>query len=154
MNTITVTDRIEKTVRLRAPRTKVWQAITTAEKFGSWFGVRLDGQFAAGTTVHGRITMPGYDHLTVEMRVERIEPERLFAYRWHPYAVDPQIDYSAEPMTLVEFTLDDQDGETVLTIVESGFDRIPLSRRAEAYRMNDGGWAAQAGRIERYVTEA
>ena len=146
------TDRIEKKVVLRAPRSRVWRAITTAEEFGAWFRMNLDGEFAEGGTVRGRLTHPGYEHVTLEMRVERIEPERYFSYRWHPYAIDPAVDYSAEPTTLVEFTLQDTEGGTALTIVESGFDRIPLARRAEAFRMNDQGWAGEIKNLERYVS--
>lgn len=146
-----VADRIEKRVVLRAPRARVWRAIADAAEFGSWFGVRLEGSFAAGRTVRGQITYPGYEHLTMEMQIERIEPERYFAYRWHPYAVDPKIDYSNEPTTLVEFTLADAEDGTVLTIVESGFDRIPVTRRADAFRMNEGGWTEQARNVERHV---
>ena len=146
------TDRIEKKVVLRAPRSRVWRAITTAEEFGAWFRMNLDGEFAEGGTVRGRLTHPGYEHVTLEMRVERIEPERYFSYRWHPYAIDPAVDYSAEPTTLVEFTLQDTEGGTALTIVESGFDRIPLARRAEAFRMNDQGWAGQIKNLTRYVS--
>lgn len=145
------TDRIEKTIVLRAPRSRVWQAVTTAEEFGAWFGVKLAGSFAPGARVNGRITTPGYDHLSFEMVIERVEPERLFSYRWHPYAIDPKVDYSSEPMTLCEFTLDDVPEGTRLTIVESGFDRIPAARRAEAFRMNEGGWGGQLGNIERYL---
>jgi len=137
---------------LRAPRSRVWRAITTAEEFGAWFRMNLDGEFAEGGTVRGKLTHPGYEHMTLEMLVERIEPERYFSYRWHPYAIDPALDYSAEPTTLVEFTLQDTEGGTALTIVESGFDRIPLARRAEAFRMNDQGWAGQIKNIERYVS--
>ncbi len=150
---MTNTDRIEKKVILRAPRSRVWRAITAAEEFGAWFGVRLDGAFAQGATVRGKITYPGYEHLTMEVLVERLEPQHCFAYRWHPYAVDPGVDYSPEPTTLVEFYLDEADGGTVLAIVESGFDRIPLARRAEAFRMNDGGWTQQMMNIERYVSQ-
>ena len=145
------TDQIEKHVALRATRSRVWRALTTAEEFGAWFGVKLDGAFAEGATVRGRITIPGYEHATLEMLIERMEPERLFSYRWHPYAVDPKVDYSTEPMTLVEFRLDEAQGETRLTIIESGFDRLPASRRAEAFRMNEGGWTGQIKKIERYV---
>ena len=150
---ITSTDRIEKEVYLHAPRSRVWRAIATPAEFGAWFRVKLEGAFAEGATVRGRITYPGYEHLTMEMVVERIEPERLFAYRWHPGATDPDVDYSSEPMTLVEFHLDDADGGTILRIVESGFDRIPAARRDEAFRMNDGGWTEQTRNIERHVTQ-
>ena len=152
METTTGTDRIEKTVILKAPRARVWRAIAGAKQFGEWFRVRLDGEFAAGATIRGNITYPGYEHLTMEVVVERIEPERFFSYRWHPHAIDPKVDYSTEPMTLVEFTLEDAAGGTRLTIVESGFDRIPLSRRALAFRMNSDGWSEQLQNIERYVS--
>ena len=145
------TDRIEKTITLRAPRSRVWRALTDHREFGQWFRCALDRPFAPGATVHGKITLEGYDHLTMEIVIERIEPERLFSYRWHPYAIDPAVDYSAEPPTLVEFTLDETADGTVLTVVESGFDRIPASRRDEAFRMNDGGWAAQMENIARHV---
>jgi uncharacterized protein YndB with AHSA1/START domain len=146
------TDRIEKRVILRAPRARVWRAIAVAEEFGAWFGVKLEGPFAEGRTVRGAITYPGYEHLTLEMTVERIAPERYFAYRWHPYAVDAAVDYSSEPSTLVEFHLEEVKDGTALRIVESGFDRIPAGRRAEAFRMNDRGWAEQAKSVERYVS--
>ena len=152
METTTGTDRIEKTVILKAPRARVWRAIADAKQFGEWFRVRLDGEFAAGATIRGNITYPGYEHLTMEVVVERIEPERFFSYRWHPHAIDPKVDYSTEPMTLVEFTLEDAAGGTRLTIVESGFDRIPLSRRALAFRMYSDGWSEQRQNIERYVS--
>ena len=129
------------------------QTIADAQHFGAWFGAKIDGAFTEGATVRGKITHPGYEHLTMEMVIERMEPERLFAYRWHPHAVDPKVDYSPEPMTLVEFTLDDTSDGTVLTIVESGFDRLPLARRAEAFRMNESGWAEQLRRIERHVAQ-
>jgi uncharacterized protein YndB with AHSA1/START domain len=150
--TRTNTDRIEKRVTLRAPRSRVWRALTTAEEFGTWFGVALEGAFTGGATVRGRITIKNYEHIQMEMFVERVQPERYFSYRWHPYAIDPNVDYSAEPTTLVEFRLEEADGATVLTIVESGFDQLPASRRAEAFRMNDSGWTGQAKNIERYVT--
>ena len=151
--TMTSTDRIEKTVTLRAPRARVWRALTSADEFGAWFRVKLDGTFRAGTTIRGKITHPGYEHVTMEMQIDRIEPERYFSYRWHPYAVDPKVDYSAEPATLVEFTLEEAGAGTVLTIVESGFDRIPVSRRAEAFRMNENGWTGQIKNIERHVSQ-
>jgi uncharacterized protein YndB with AHSA1/START domain len=149
----TSTDRIEKKVLLRAPRGRVWRAIADAREFGAWFRVDIEGRFTEGATVRGRITHPGYEHLTMEMQVERMDPERYFAYRWHPYAVDPKVDYANEPTTLVEFHLEDAEGGTRLTIVESGFDKIPLARRAEAFRMNDQGWGAQAKNIEAHVSQ-
>ena len=147
------TDRIEKRLVMHAPRSRVWRAITTAEEFGTWFRMKFDGEFAEGATVHGVITHPGYEHVCpVEMLIERIEPEQYFSYRWHPYALDPAVDYSAEPTTLVEFILEEVEGDTAVTIVESGFDRIPLARRAEAFRMNDKGWAGQMKNLAGYVS--
>lgn len=146
------TDRIEKRFVLRAPRSRVWRAITTAQEFSAWFGINLEGEFAVGTTVRGRMTHPGLEHVTLEFRVERIEPQRYLAYRWHPYPMDPAIDYSAEPTTLVEFTLEDAAGGTALTVVESGFDQIPIARRAEAFRKHDEGWVEQIGNVGRYVS--
>jgi len=145
------TDRIEKKIEVRASRSRVWRAIANAEEFGTWFRVNLDGAFAEGARVRGRITHPGYEHVTVEMLVERIEPERYFSYRWHPNPMDPAVDYSAEPSTLVEFILEETEGGTAVTIVESGFDQIPLARRAEAFRMNDGGWTGQIKNLAKYV---
>jgi uncharacterized protein YndB with AHSA1/START domain len=145
------TDRIEKKVVLRAPRSRVWRAIASAEEFGSWFGVSINGAFAPGGRVTGQITSPGYEHLTVDIEVERVDPERLISYRWHPYAVEPDVDYSVEPTTLVEFLLEEVAGGTELTVVESGFDSIPAARRNTAFRMNDQGWAGQIQNIERYV---
>ena len=146
------TDRIEKRVVLRATRARVWRAITNAKEFGTWFRMNLDGEFAPGKTMHGNITHPGYEHVKVEMRVERIQPESYFSYRWHPYAIDTAVDYSAEPMTLVEFKLEDADDGIAVTIIESGFDKIPLARRAEAFRMNEKGWGGQIKNLERHVS--
>jgi uncharacterized protein YndB with AHSA1/START domain len=148
---MTSTDRIEKQILLRAPRSRVWRTISNAEEFGRWFLVQLEGAFREGATIRGKITNPGYEHVTMEMTIEKIDAERLFSYRWRPYAIDPNVDYSGEPKTLVEFRLEDAEGGTLLTIAESGFDGIPISRRAEAYRMNDMGWAAQAENIRKYV---
>jgi len=147
-----VTDRIETRVVVNAPRSRVWRAVSTAKEFATWFGIQLDGEFTAGATVRGRITIKG-EPLTLDLGIERIEPEHYFSYRWHPYAIDPKVDYSKEPTTLVEFRLDEiADGKgTAVTIVESGFDRIPLARRAEAYRMNDKGWAGQSKKLVAYV---
>jgi uncharacterized protein YndB with AHSA1/START domain len=146
------TDRIEKTITLRAPRERVWRAIANAEEFGAWFGMQLAGAFTPGARVTGRLTYPDYAHLTIELAVEQVNPEDLFSYRWHPYAMEPSVDYSLEPTTLVEFQLAEVPGGTHLTVVESGFDRIPLARRAEAFRMNDEGWTEQMTNLERYVT--
>ena len=153
MNT-TVADRIEKTITLRAPRSRVWRALTDADSFGKWFGVRLESPFGEGATVRGRVTLPGYEHVMLEMMVERIEPERYFSYRWHPHAVDPDRDYSAEPMTLVEFRLEESGGATTLIVSESGFDRLSPARRAEAFPLNDEGWGSQLRNIERYVAQS
>ncbi|HEY8090654.1 MAG TPA: SRPBCC family protein [Polyangiaceae bacterium] len=109
----TTTDRIERTTVLRAPRSRVWRALTDAGEFGPWFGVKLEGAFAPGAHVRGTITTKGYEHLTMEMWVEKLEPESLFSYRWHPFAIDPGVDYSKEPATLVELTLADADGGTL-----------------------------------------
>lgn len=147
-------DRIEKIITLRAPRARVWRALTEAKEFGAWFGISFDGSFVAGDRVTGRMTDAscGHEGLSMEIAIERIEPETLFSYRWHPYAVDPNVDYSSEPATLVEFHLEEVEDGTKLTVVESGFDRIPAARREEALRMNDGGWSAQLANIEAYVT--
>jgi uncharacterized protein YndB with AHSA1/START domain len=145
------TDAIEKQIFLRAPRARVWRALTDAREFGTWFGVSLDDPIEAGKWVSGRITHPGYEHVRFQMLVERMDPEVLFAYRWHPYAIDPEVDYAKEPMTLVEFRLADATGGTTLTLVESGFDRVPPHRGAEAFRMNEQGWTQQMENIRRHV---
>ena len=146
------TDTITKKAHLRAPRSRVWRALTNPQEFGAWFGVRLAGTFAPGARLRGPITHKGYEHLTMEIAIERIEPERLLSWRWHPGAVDASADYAAEPTTLVTFELEEVDGGTMLTVVESGFDRLPAARRAEAFRMNEGGWAQQMESIGRYVS--
>ena len=145
------TDRIEKTIVLRAPRSRVWRALTRAEEFGSWFGVALEGAFTPGARLTGHITTPGHEHLTVEIAVEQVQPEQVLSYRWHPYAVEPGVDYAHEPTTLVEFHLADVADGTQLTVVESGFDGIPLARRATAFRMNEQGWAEQLTHLADYV---
>jgi uncharacterized protein YndB with AHSA1/START domain len=117
-NSTSSTDRIEKRVVLRATRSRVWRALTNAEEFGTWFRINFDGPIVEGRPVRGNLTFKGYEHVVVEMLIERIDPERYFSYRWHPGAVDPAVDYSAEPTTLVEFTLEDADGGTAVTIVE------------------------------------
>ena len=152
----TSTDRIEKKVLLKASRSRVWRALTNVAEFNAWFGVKLVGELAPGKSIRGNITAPGYDNLTMEIVVERMEAEKLYSYRWHPYAIDPKVDYSKEPTTLVEFHLEDGAGEgggTQLTIVESGFDKLPAARRDEAFRMNDGGWTQQAKNLEAHVAQ-
>src|SRR5262245_54038062 len=149
---MTSTDRIEKSLRIQAPRSRLWRALTDAGEFGSWFRAKLDGSFAVGARITGRITYPGYEHLSLELTVERMEPERLFSFRWHPHAVDPNVDYSSEPTTLVEFRLEDTPGGTLLTVVESGFDQIPSERRFHAFRMNSEGWGHQLENVSRHVS--
>ena len=148
---MTDTDRIEKQLVLRAPRARVWRALTDAGEFGTWFQVKFEGSFEVGHAVRGRVTHPGYEHLVMEVTVERMDAEQLFSYRWHPNATDPAVDYSTEPTTLVEFRLEEVTEGTMLTVVEAGFDRIPASRRAQALRMNDKGWAGQLENIRRHV---
>jgi uncharacterized protein YndB with AHSA1/START domain len=147
----TVTDRIEKEIVVRAPRSRVWRALTDAREFGQWFRAEMEDEFAVGAPARGRITYPGYEHLTLEVHVERLEPERLFAFRWHPYAVEPKQDYSNEPTTLVVFELEEVPEGTRIRVTESGFDQIPLARRAEAFRRNSEGWAEQVRNIARHV---
>ncbi len=150
--TTTTTDRIEKQVLLRAPRARVWRAITDYKEFGTWFQCVFHEPFKPGATIKGRITYPGYEHLAIEIVVEKMEAERLFSYRWHPNVkIEPGVDYSKEPTTLVEFTLEEVKGGTLLKLVESGFDRIPIERRAEAFKSNERGWAGQMTAIERYL---
>ena len=149
--TTTATDRIEKYVLLRAPRSRVWRALADAGEFGEWFGVKLQGPFTEGATVRGQITYPGYEHLTMEVLVEKLEPERYFAFRWHPAAIDPKADLEAEPTTLVEFRLSDVAEGTMLMIVESGYDQLPAARRDEAFRTNSEGWDIQLQNIKAHV---
>jgi uncharacterized protein YndB with AHSA1/START domain len=144
-------DRIEKQIVLEAPRTRVWRALTDWKEFSTWFGVKLEGPFQIGRAARGRVTAKGYEHVMLDLTVERMEPEKLFSYRWVPHAVDPNVDYSKEPTTLVEFRLEDAAGGTRLTVVESGFDRVPPHRRDEAFRMNSGGWAQQVENLRRHV---
>ena len=152
----TGTDRIEKRIALKAPRARVWRALTTAEEFGTWFGVKFDGAFAEGATMRGTITSKnkGVEGKPLVMVVDRIQPQDLFSYRWHPNAHDASVDYSGEPMTLVEFRLTEAGGTTTLTIVETGFDSLPVARRAPTLRSNEGGWATMVTRIEEYVASA
>ncbi len=144
-------DRIEKQIELKAPRARVWRALTDYREFSAWFGVKLECPFVPGQTCRGQITIPGYEHMRMEIVVQKMEPEQLFSYTWHPYAIEPGVDYSKEPPTLVEFRLEEKAGDTLLTVTESGFQQLPLARRAEAFRMNDSGWSEQLQNIERHV---
>jgi uncharacterized protein YndB with AHSA1/START domain len=145
-------DRIEKHVTLRAPRERVWQALTDSTQFGEWFRVKLEGPFVVGSSVSGNITHPGYEHVRFTVQDVQLRPQDYFAYRWHPYGVDKNIDYTQETPTLVEFTLADApDGGTLLTVVESGFEHVPAYRRDEAFRMNSKGWTSQMENIRQYV---
>ena len=148
------TDRIEKELVLKASRSRVWQALTDAEAFGKWFGVRLEGPFVPGQRLRGRVTQEEWAHIPFEITVERMEPERLFTWRWHPHPVDPKRDYTDEPTTLVEFELSDVGGATRLRVTESGFEGVPADRRATAFRGNTEGWAHQLEAIAGYVRSA
>jgi uncharacterized protein YndB with AHSA1/START domain len=148
-----IPDRIEKKILLRAPKARVWRAIADTKEFGSWFGVKLEGEFTPGAKVSGKITAKGYDHLTMFVAVERVDKERLLSFRWHPYDIDPALDTSSEPMTLVEFQLEETKEGTLLTVVESGFDKVPLARRVKAFEMNSQGWEEQLKNIERHVAQ-
>jgi len=161
----TETDRIEKKVMLRAPRERVWRAISDASQFGSWFGVEFAGPFVAGATTIGKLVpttvdpeaakrQKQYEGFKFEFAIDRIEPQRLFSFRWHPFAVERGVDYSKEPATLVTFELEQQADGTMLTVTESGFDRIPLERRAKAFAANEQGWTAQIKLIEKYLALA
>lgn len=153
MNKHPDTDRIERSIVINAPRERVWRALSNAEEFGTWFGARLAGQaFAPGQRTRGQITYPGYEHIYFDVLVERVEPQELLSFRWHPGALDASVDYSGEEPTLVTFTLGDApDHGTLLKVVESGFDKLPPGRRLEAFRMNSGGWDAQMNNIVRHV---
>ncbi len=144
-------DRIEKSIELKAPVSRVWRALTDYREFGEWFRVKLDGPFVAGQVSHGHITYPGYEHVVWEAVVQALEPERLFSFTWHPYSVDPAIDYAKETPTLVEFRLEPTAGGTLLRLTESGFENVPAERRLEAFRRNEGGWTEQMKNIEAHV---
>jgi uncharacterized protein YndB with AHSA1/START domain len=149
-----MSDRIEKTIEIKAPVSRVWRALTDHKEFGTWFLAKLDRPFVVGKPVGFVSTYPGCERLKWEVVVREMEPERLFSFTWHPYAVDPDVDYSSETPTLVEFTLETIAGGTLLRVVESGFDKIPSKRRPEAFRMNDGGWSEQVQNIARYAEHA
>jgi uncharacterized protein YndB with AHSA1/START domain len=160
------TDKIEKNVLLRAPRTRIWRALTDSTEFGAWFGVKFDGPFTPGASMRGVIqptqvdpevakAQKPYEGKAFEITVEQMEPERLFSFRWHPYAIEPGVDYSAEPTTLVAFTIEPEAADSVkLTVTESGFDQIPLARRAKAFAANEGGWGMQMKLIMEYLVRA
>ena len=147
----TSTDRIEKQIVLEAPRSRVWRALTDVRQFNQWFGVNLERPFKAGEKTSGRITIPKYEHILMEAWVQKIEPEHHFSFRWHPGSADPSIDYSTEPTTLVVFTLEDDDEGTKLTVVETGFDALPESRRGKAFSGNESGWTGQIRNIANYL---
>lgn len=144
-------DRIEKQIELKAPLERIWRALTDYREFSQWFGVNLEGPFIPGQTARGRLTYPGYEHHIMEVVVQKMQPERLFSFTWHPYALDLQRDYSREPSTLVEFRLEPKSDGTLLTVTESGFSKISADRRLEAFRMNDSGWTEQMENIETHV---
>jgi uncharacterized protein YndB with AHSA1/START domain len=148
-----MSNRIEKQIELNAPISRVWRALTDYREFGEWFQVKLEGPFVPGQTSRGHITYPGYEHLKWEAVVQKLEPERLFSFTWHPYAVDPDADYSNEPSTLVEFRLEPKDNGTVLYLTESGFDALPKDRQFEAFRMNEDGWTEQMSNIESHLKQ-
>jgi uncharacterized protein YndB with AHSA1/START domain len=146
-------NRIEKRIELKIPVSRVWRALTDHREFGQWFRVKLEGPFVPGQVSRGRITYPGYEHLKWEVVVQKMEPQKLFSFTWHPYAVDPKKDYSQEAPTLVEFKLEEIPGGTLLLLTESGFDKLPDARRLEAFRSNEGGWTEQMKNIEAHVAK-
>ncbi len=146
-------DRIEKQIELKAPGAKVWRALTDYREFSQWFRVKLEAPFVPGQPTAGQVTYPGYEHIRMEVVVEKLEPESYFSLRWHPYAIDPAVDYSQEPSTLIEFRLKETGTGTLLIVTESGFLKIPESRRAEAFRKNSEGWAEQLQNIEEHVAQ-
>lgn len=148
-----VSDRVEKSIEIKAPVSRVWRALIDHDQFGSWFRVKLDSPFRTGEVATGQITWPGYEHVTWRATIQEIDPEQYFAFTWHPYAIDPAIDYSKETPTLVEFRLEKTATGTLLTVTESGFSDIPDERRDEAFRRNGEGWAQQVKNIDEYVAQ-
>jgi uncharacterized protein YndB with AHSA1/START domain len=159
------TDRIEKKILLRAPRKRVWRALTDSKEFGSWFGMKFDGPFVPGakmrgvivpTTVNAEVAkaQKEYEGLPFEITVEQMDPERLFSFRWHPHAIERDVDYSHEPTTLIVFLLEEVPDGIMLTVTESGFDRIPIARRAKAFTANEQGWGMVVKLIEEYLAHA
>jgi uncharacterized protein YndB with AHSA1/START domain len=148
-----VPDRIEKQIVLKAPRSRVWRALTDAREFSAWFRVNLEGEFRPGQRIAGPVTYPGYEYITMEAWVERMEPETLFSFRWHPFAIERGVDYSNEHTTTVEFRLEEVPGGTRLTVIEAGFQKLPVARRSPAHEANASGWDEQLRNIERHVAE-
>jgi len=149
------TDQIERSIHIQATRSRVWRAISNAQEYGQWFGAKLTGaSFAPGQHVKGPITICGHEDVIFDAIIERVEPEHLLSYRWHPYAIDPAFDYSQEQRTLVTFTLQDTADGTLLTVVESGFDQVPPGRRVTALQMNTRGWEAQLNNVARHATSS
>lgn len=143
--------RIERSIEIAAPPARVWRALTDPAEFGTWFGIRLDTPFAVGAVTRGQITHPGFEHVTIKVTTRRMDPERAFAFNWHPYPADTGIDYDAEEPTLVEFLLEPTGAGTRVTVTESGFEKVPAYRRDEAFRKNENGWAHQMENIRRHV---
>jgi uncharacterized protein YndB with AHSA1/START domain len=152
--TSTTTDSIEKQVVLRAPRTRVWRALTQTQEFNEWFGVELQGSFAKGARLRGGIRHPGYQHLTMEITIDQFEPEHTLAWRWHPGAAEDSVAKKESETTLVVFTLEEVADGTLLKVVETGFDRVPVARRSLVFRQNEDGWTGQMKAIKKYVDEA
>jgi uncharacterized protein YndB with AHSA1/START domain len=163
--TVAVTDRIEKTILLHAPRGRVWRALTNAAEFGAWFGVKFNGQFGPGAHLTGVVTpttvdaevarlQKPHEGVPFEITIDRIEPQRLFSFRWHPFAIEPGVDYSHEPTTLIVFELEQVGDHINLRVTESGFDQIPLERRAKAFTANEGGWTMVVTLIEKYLAKS
>jgi uncharacterized protein YndB with AHSA1/START domain len=149
-----MTDKIERSIQLRAGVDRVWRALTDHREFGQWFRVAIEGPFVVGQPATGYITHPGYEHVRWTVQIVAMDEPHRFAFTWHPYAVDPAVDYSSEEPTLVEFLLEPDGSGSRLTIIESGFDRIPAHRRDEAIRMNGGGWTQQIDNIRVHVDGA
>jgi uncharacterized protein YndB with AHSA1/START domain len=158
------TDRIEKKILLHAPRKRVWRVLADSTEFGRWFGMKFDGPFVPGASMRGLIVpttvnaevaqaQKQYEGLPFDITIEQMEPERLFSFRWHPNAVERGVDYSAEPTTLVVFALEEVGDGVLLTVTESGFDQIPLARRAKALSANEGGWSVMVKVIEEYLAQ-
>jgi uncharacterized protein YndB with AHSA1/START domain len=146
-------DCIEKEITINAPVSRVWRALSDSKEFGEWFRVKWQGPFTSGAKAQGELLVSGYEGMPITITVQRIEPETLFSYTWIPYALDPNVDYSNETPTLIEFHLSPVGEGTHLRVTECGFSRVPEHRRDLAFRMNDGGWKAQTANIKKYAEE-